>query len=125
MTTNPKVPAVLQSGARGLGRKIRRSMKGRGLIGTIKYCAAYLVRPSLRRHEASPSTFDLRFGVNTSGLIHINDLDVADGRRINAVGYQATAPEMFREAVSNLEIRHPEFTFIDVGCGKGLILLLA
>jgi len=39
--------------------------------------------------------------------------------------YQPTEPEAFREMIDALDIDFPEFTFIDIGSGKGRVLLLA
>lgn len=41
------------------------------------------------------------------------------------MGYQPTPPEMFHEAIGQLRICYEYFTFVDLGCGKGLTLLLA
>ena len=40
-------------------------------------------------------------------------------------GYQPTEPALFKEMMSSLEINFPEFTFIDMGSGKGRVLLMA
>ena len=39
--------------------------------------------------------------------------------------YQPTDPALFHEMISKLEINFPEFVFIDVGSGKGRVLLMA
>jgi SAM-dependent methyltransferase len=39
--------------------------------------------------------------------------------------YQPVAPELFREMMNALAIDFPQFTFIDIGSGKGRALLLA
>jgi ABC-type thiamine transport system ATPase subunit len=39
--------------------------------------------------------------------------------------YQATDPELFKEMMAELPVRFEEFTFIDVGSGKGRTLLIA
>jgi hypothetical protein len=40
-------------------------------------------------------------------------------------GYQPTEPALFREMMSSLKINFQEFTFIDMGSGKGRVLLMA
>src|SRR5213082_3314737 len=39
--------------------------------------------------------------------------------------YQPTEPALFHEMLSSLKINFPEFTFIDLGSGKGRALLMA
>lgn len=39
--------------------------------------------------------------------------------------YQATEPALFREMLESLKIEFREFTFIDLGSGKGRVLLMA
>ena len=70
--------------------------------------------------------FDADFGTDTSGLIAAEEL--LDGKRrksIHNTGFYATAPSMFRQAFARLEIDFKRFTFIDLGAGKGRIMLLA
>jgi RNA polymerase sigma factor (sigma-70 family) len=40
-------------------------------------------------------------------------------------GYQPTEPALFKEMMSSLKINFQEFTFIDIGSGKGRVLLMA
>ena len=40
-------------------------------------------------------------------------------------GYQPTEPALFTEMMSSLKINFQEFTFIDMGSGKGRVLLMA
>lgn len=113
-----------------IDRKIRRSLHIRGLLGTVKFCTFVLFSPARRRkvvHASgkSPSNFDLRFGVETSGWLEVADLDIEEHLRINTVGYQATPPELVREAIDFLNLCHSDFAFLDIGCGKGLALLVA
>jgi len=40
-------------------------------------------------------------------------------------GYQPTEPALFKEMLASLKINFQEFTFIDMGSGKGRVLLMA
>lgn len=66
--------------------------------------------------------YDRRFRADTGGLIPLGDLnlDPAAGRH-----YVAAPPWIFRIAMRHLPIDASRFTFVDLGCGKGRILLLA
>ena len=70
--------------------------------------------------------FDAEFGTDTSGLIAAEEL--VDSRRrknIHNTGFYATAPSIFHQAFARLEIDFERFTFVDLGAGKGRIMLLA
>jgi predicted RNA methylase len=113
-----------------LARKLKRSFRLRGLAGTLKFCLAILLNPSVRHSasrvsDGSPSDFDLTFGVDTSSWVHVSELDIKDELRDGVVGYQPTPPALLLQAIGILDIWHRDFTFVDLGCGKGLALLVA
>lgn len=66
---------------------------------------------------APPDEFDREFGIETRKTVWRRRLNVGKGNR----GYQTVSPELFRQAASLV----PRHTFIDLGCGKGRILILA
>jgi SAM-dependent methyltransferase len=78
--------------------------------------------PDRRRQRYGDMEYDWEHRVNTtSGTV---------GWRERLLGvfhtpYQATDPNLFREMMAALPIRFQEFTFIDLGSGKGRTLLLA
>lgn len=78
--------------------------------------------PSRKRRRYGDAEYDWEFRVDTTsatvswrtrllGLLHSS--------------YQPIEPELFREILGSLEIDFGEFTFIDIGSGKGRALLLA
>jgi predicted RNA methylase len=78
------------------------------------------------RDEFFPSkdAFDLVTGCETSGLVSRQRL------RVNAVDggrYQPVDPSQFHAAMGHLRAREDlsEFTFVDLGCGKGRAMILA
>ena len=51
---------------------------------------------------------------------------IAPGRNyLAAEGYMPTRPSLIREMIAKLPIRYEDFTFVDIGCGKGLVLMIA
>ena len=44
---------------------------------------------------------------------------------IYTTGYSAATPSAFTQALSALPIRYEDFTFVDIGCGKGRALMIA
>lgn len=71
------------------------------------------------------SKFDERFGVDTSGIIALSDLDVDAENWVYGVQYQPTPAELLREMLGSLQVNFEDFIFIDFGSGKGRALLVA
>src|ERR1700683_5474937 len=78
--------------------------------------------PSRRRQRYGDMEYDWEHRVNTtSGTV---------GWRARLLGafhspYQPTEPALFREMMASLPIAVDEFTFVDIGSGKGRTLLMA
>jgi SAM-dependent methyltransferase len=78
--------------------------------------------PSRRRQRYGDMEFDWEHRVNTtSGTV---------GWRARLLGafhspYQPTEPGLFREMMASLPIAFDQFTFVDIGSGKGRTLLMA
>jgi SAM-dependent methyltransferase len=76
--------------------------------------------------EYSPvHPFDLEFGVETSGLIFPEDLASGKAKDLYNAGYFGVAPSAFRQILNRLQLQFGQYTFIDLGSGKGRALLLA
>jgi SAM-dependent methyltransferase len=69
--------------------------------------------------------WDLVHGVDTSGEIPLQNLDFESERKTPGLEYQSHHPGIIREGLKLLEIRHEDYTFVDIGCGKGRVLLVA
>ena len=69
--------------------------------------------------------FDARYGVDTSGLLWGERLDLSSEAGYWATGYYGIAPSSFVPMLEELALDWQRFTFIDVGCGKGRALMLA
>jgi SAM-dependent methyltransferase len=76
--------------------------------------------------------FDRAHHVDTGGLIYADGLSTGHEHDIHSSGYYATAPSLFRGAIEHwratLEaspFRLPDYAFVDIGCGKGRVVLLA
>ncbi|HRB82181.1 MAG TPA: class I SAM-dependent methyltransferase [Nitrospira sp.] len=119
--------------ATGGWRKVRRSIKRRGILGTAGYMVCFVPAKVARKLGfASPlagpsvaSLFDRKYGVETAEHIPLNRLGI-ESQNVNEGNYYApTSPKIFNEMMPHLNIRHEQFTFVDIGCGKGLVLLLA
>ena len=68
--------------------------------------------------------FDVRYGTDTIKTREIANLDIAENARRSARKYRASKIALFHHVLRNLPASCREFTFVDVGCGKGLCLML-
>lgn len=78
--------------------------------------------PSRRRQRYGDVEFDWEYRVDTTGAT------VSWRNRLMGLfhsPYQPTEPALFREMMASLDVDFCEFTFIDIGSGKGRVLLMA
>lgn len=77
--------------------------------------------------------FDVRYGVDTDGLIWGEQMAWGDATRTAAgrqgafwaTGYYGVAPSVFWAMLDRLGLDWGRYSFVDVGCGKGRALLLS
>ena len=69
--------------------------------------------------------FDEAHGTDTGEIREIGSLDVESPNARHAFRYQPSSQHLARCAIQALGIEPSEFTFIDLGSGKGRILLIA
>ena len=69
--------------------------------------------------------FDQKHGVDTQIDVQLTDLHIDSPNKRRGKRYHATPPVSFRRALKLLRVDFSEFTFIDIGSGKGRTLLLA
>lgn len=114
-------------------RKLRVAMRARrrdGALAVIRLAARsaadHLMRARVERRRAD---FDRQHGVDTAGVIAAEQLDHTRSRHGDGVNY-GTVPihqteSIFRALATSSARPLSEFTFVDLGCGKGLPLMLA
>jgi SAM-dependent methyltransferase len=74
--------------------------------------------------------FDVEHGTDTGGLIPGSELGAGHRHDLFIAGYAGVPPSGFRAAISRWQGTGPhyrieEYTFLDLGCGKGRAVLLA
>lgn len=110
-----------------LWRKLRWSLVHRGLLGTLKAVPAALNRGAARD---KPHPFDQRYGTDTSGVIGGALLATGHPHDIYITAYAGIPPSRFESLLERWRstlgaARIEDYTFIDLGCGKGRAVLLA
>jgi hypothetical protein len=114
-----------------VGFVLQRAVAKRGVMGTLTAAPGKIVarlsrgsKPAKQFNPVHP--FDAEFGTDTSGLIAAEELvDSKRRKNIHNTGFYATAPSIFNQAFARLQIDFERFTFVDLGAGKGRIMLLA
>lgn len=98
------------------------SLWRRGLMATLHLA---FWRLHSRYADYVEARFDRDLGVDTSGLIDTKELPWDEVAATPGVGYLGVCPLTLRRALASLKIRYADFTFIDLGSGKGRALLMA
>ena len=111
--------------------KVRWSLAQRGLLSTLR-TALQRMRPPSGDERPKPQIhpFDLRYGVDTGGLIGGGDLRSGHRHDVYNTAYYGMAPSRFRSVIerwiadeSHASIN--DYCFVDLGCGKGRAVLMA
>jgi len=138
MKYRPIVPYILL-------RQFVRSVSVDGLLGAIggscrhvfrslgKYGFKGAFKVFFRKAPASPQDstteqphpFDLLHGTDTGGPMSGAYYSAISLSSIYTTGYVGATPSALTQALSALLLRQEDFTFVDVGCGKGRALLIA
>ena len=113
--------------ARRFARTIRRTRREAGTVRTVELAARLLLglatQPWTRLREL---LLDRRLGVDTRGEIPLPPDVEASAAHPDSVFYQATPAAAFGRVVRSLPIASPQgYMFVDLGCGKGRMLVLA
>jgi hypothetical protein len=69
--------------------------------------------------------YDYRHGTDTSSFVQVKELSAASKNLKNAGHYEPSSPFLFKTIMNHLSVDYNEYVFIDIGSGKGRILILA
>ena len=75
------------------------------------------------RKETHP--FDEQYGVETGGVLWGEELGSGSPANYWSTAYYGIAPSALWQALDRLNLSWPDYTFVDVGCGKGRAVMLA
>jgi hypothetical protein len=90
----------------------------RETLRSIRNCVA------ARRREREEG-FDRRFGTDTGKSFTAADLRAESNELQGVWRYWPTLPGMFERIVRSAAVQHEDFVFVDLGSGKGRVLMLA
>jgi len=69
--------------------------------------------------------FDLRHGTDTTSVVEVDDLDIANADKRNVYKYQASNYYILRKLLNSLKMDFSSSVLVDFGSGKGRVLLVA
>jgi SAM-dependent methyltransferase len=106
--------------------RVRRALRRYGVRGTARELyRAVVAYPARRRKWRADREFDRRYGVETAGIVRLHELGFESHNKMLGNRYEAVNPDWLRARLASLPVEVGEFTFLDVGAGKGRAMLLA
>lgn len=103
-------------------QRLRYSIESAGLSRTLMDVASHLTTYRADRDHS----FDRRYGTDTSGAVGTDELGIdSDERRDQAILYLPSPARVTAWMLDHIGIDPSSFTFMDLGCGKGRVLLVA
>ncbi len=118
----------MKDGLSRLALRVKWLLRYNGLVGILPPVVA-LILPFVRKTQWfadwKEDAFDRRFGVTTSGFIAGSDIDFDADAQNHTEGYAPTSAANFGVILDELDIDHREYTFVDLGSGKGRALFMA
>jgi len=74
---------------------------------------------------APPVDWDRKYGTETGAGVPLDDLTIGHASRRHGERYQASDPRVLHDAVVFIGLAPADYRFIDLGCGKGRMLIVA
>jgi SAM-dependent methyltransferase len=112
--------------------KLQWALARRGLGGTLRFAFERARRRADQTDETKPELhpFDQRYGVDTSGLIGGGELRSGHRNDVFNTAYYGMAPSRFQRVMEywiadQTHAALENYSFVDLGCGKGRALLMA
>ncbi|HEX9199982.1 MAG TPA: class I SAM-dependent methyltransferase [Acidobacteriaceae bacterium] len=106
-------------------QRLARSLRNHGIGGTFD--RAFRKAPVAPRPATPlpPDPFDLTHGTDTGGYISGANFAAISLSALYTTAYHGTPSTAFTQSLEHLPIKPEDFTFIDLGCGKGRALMVA
>jgi SAM-dependent methyltransferase len=124
------VRSVEQNGIRGAiahsYQRLFRSLRNHGFKGTFERAFRKApTAPPTNAVQSPPHSFDLLNGTDTGGYISGASYSAVSLSAFFTTAYLGISPAALTQALSSLPVQCDEFTFVDLGCGKGRALMVA
>lgn len=121
------MPAPFPSRLARLKQSIAGRSPGQLANAAVKTVVAALksLSPAARALARADEAFDRHWGTDTSRQIGMNALDFPTDLKKGSFHYQASGAHILDEAIAVAGIDPADYSFIDYGCGKGRVVLLA
>jgi SAM-dependent methyltransferase len=75
---------------------------------------------------AAPSVdWDAKYGTETNAGVTLDNLTIGHDSRRHGERYQASDPRVLQESIAFIGLAPRDYQFIDLGCGKGRMLIVA
>lgn len=121
---------TMTTGALSKGNRALRALNRHGPVGFVKLCTLnirLLFRGEAGRHSyIHDEAWDREHGVQTAGSVEIDEVTTPASQKVGAVRYEPTPPDCFIYLLEQAELNGDRTrTFIDLGSGKGRVLLMA
>lgn len=97
------------------------NIKKDGILCTLRHVPYFLKLRSLELKE----NFDDLYNTDTLQIETTRNLDPISNNIYHANVYTPTPSSVFHEIITSLDVQLDEYTFIDLGSGKGKVLILA
>lgn len=110
-------------GFRLLVVKAAQRVRKTGLRATL--CQAYGSLKELFGRRGAMDAFDQQYGTDTGGAVPLWKLKLDSPNAAFGIKYQPSDEQEIRAAIAFLHENPRDITFIDLGCGKGRVLLVA
>ncbi len=112
-----------------LGR-VRRAWQRHGGVGFVRLCfynLRLMIDGTASRHQwVYDDAWDRAHGVDTAGIVEVDEIVAEASRKLQAVRYEATPPECFDYLIEQAAMGDPaHMTFVDLGSGKGRVVIMA
>lgn len=98
------------------------TLRTRGVGAFVRQARAGALRRFRHRLD---SEFDRKYGVDTVGTIELSELGVKSPTVPDSLWYEPIPEKIFRALMSQVDVPYGDYTFVDVGSGKGRALLMA
>lgn len=114
--TGRTIELLRHHGIRGIAEKIHGA-------GGLKAFAERQMRIPILQFLSK--RWDRKYNVDTRGLIEMDDVEVVGPNKEGGYTYVGSSPSIFRFVSKSFPPNWKDYTFVDVGCGKGRAVMLA